>query len=96
MAEHIVPKKTYYLVFAALIAGTLLTTGIAFVDLGPFNTVVAITIAICKAILVILFFMHVKYSGRLTWIFVLAGFFWLAILLCLGMADYLTRTWIRT
>ena len=64
--EHIVPRRTFYAVFAVLILLTGLTTGVAFVDLGPFNTVAALTIAVLKMLLVALFFMHVKYSGLLT------------------------------
>ncbi len=93
MSEHIVPTKLYFLVFAALIVGTAVTTGVAFVDLGPLNTVVALAIAVCKMVLVILFFMHVKYSRGLTKIVVVAGFFWLAILLTLTLSDIFTRNW---
>jgi cytochrome c oxidase subunit 4 len=66
---------------------------IAFLDLGAMNTVAALAIATFKAVLVILFFMHVKYSTRLTWAVVLGGIFWLGILLTLTMSDYLTRGW---
>jgi len=93
MADHIVPKRTYYAIFAILMLCTLATVLIAFVDLGPFNTVAALTIAVFKAVLVILFFMHVKYSTRLTWAVVLGSVFWLGILLVLTMSDYLTRAW---
>ena len=82
MAPHIVSRQLYYRVYATLLALTLLTIGIAFLDLGgSFNTFVAITIAICKALLVLLFFMHMRYSSRLTWICVGAGVFWLVLLL---------------
>ena len=64
---------------------------IAFIDLGPLNTVVALTIAVFKATLVVLFFMHVKYSTRLTWVVVVGSVFWLGILLALTIGDYLTR-----
>jgi cytochrome c oxidase subunit 4 len=93
MADHIVPKRTYYAIFAILMFCTLATVLIAFVDLGPFNTVAALTIAVFKAVLVILFFMHVKYSTRLTWAVVVGSVFWLGILLTLTMSDYLTRAW---
>jgi len=93
MADHIVPKRTYYAIFAILMLCTLATVLIAFVDLGPFNTVAALTIAVFKAVLVILFFMHVKYSTRLTWAVVVGSVFWLGILLVLTMSDYLTRGW---
>ena len=91
--SHIVPKRTYYAIFAILMLCTLATVLIAFVDLGPFNTVAALTIAVFKAVLVILFFMHVKYSTRLTWAVVVGSVFWLGILLVLTMSDYLTRAW---
>jgi len=93
MSDHIVPKRTYYAIFAILMLCTLATVLIAFVDLGPFNTVAALTIAVFKAVLVILFFMHVKYSTRLTWAVVVGSVFWLGILLVLTMSDYLTRAW---
>ena len=93
MSEHIVPKRTYYLIFATLMACTALTVAIAFVDLGPLNAVAALTIAVFKATLVVLFFMHVKYSTRLTWAVVAGSVFWLGILLTLTMSDYLTRAW---
>jgi cytochrome c oxidase subunit 4 len=93
MSSHIVPKSTYYLIFTALMVGTALTVWIAFQDLGPFNTPVALAIAITKATLVILYFMHVKYSPRLTKLVVVASVFWLAILLVMTMGDYATRSW---
>ena len=93
MSHQIEPTKTYVTVFVSLICLTLLTTGVAFIDLGPFNTVVALTIAFCKMLLVILFFMHVRHSGGLVRIALVAGFFWLALLMGLTMSDYRTRTW---
>ena len=76
---------------------TFATAGAPFIDLGGnLNTVVAMLIAACKALLVILFFMHVRYSSRLTWVFVGAGFFWLMILLSLTLADVLSRRWLPT
>ena len=91
--SHVVPKRTYYTIFAALMVGTAVTVGAAFVDLGSFNTVVALSIAVTKATLVVLFFMHVKYSPRLTWLVVIGSLFWLALLLGMTMGDYLTRSW---
>jgi cytochrome c oxidase subunit 4 len=73
--------------------GTALTVWVAFQDLGPLNTPVALAIAITKATLVILYFMHVKYSPRLTKLVVVASVFWLAILLVMTMGDYATRSW---
>jgi cytochrome c oxidase subunit IV len=94
MSEHVVPVKTYIVVFIALLCLTGLTTGVAFVDLGAeMNTVVALAIAVVKMSLVILFFMHVKYSPGLTKVVVVAGFFFLAILISLTLADELTRGW---
>jgi cytochrome c oxidase subunit 4 len=93
MAEHITPKRTYYTIFAILMFCTYLTWQVAYFDLGPFNTVAALGIALFKATLVVLFFMHVKNSSRLTWIVIISGLFWLGILLTLTMSDYLTRAW---
>lgn len=83
--------KVYYLVFAALVIGTILTWRVAFIDLGMFNPVIALFIACTKATLVVLFFMHVRYSSKLTMVTVAAGFFWLLILITLSLTDYLTR-----
>jgi cytochrome c oxidase subunit 4 len=93
MTEHIVPTRVYYTIFAALMVGTYLTVQAAFIDLGALNTVVALAIACTKAVLVILYFMHVRYSTRLTWAVVVASVFWLGILLVLTLGDYLTRPW---
>ena len=93
MSAHIVPKRTYYLIFLALMVCTALTVWVAFLDLGPMNTVVALTIAVFKATLVVLFFMHVKYSPRLTWLVVIGSVFWLALLLVMTLGDYATRAW---
>jgi cytochrome c oxidase subunit 4 len=92
-SHHIVPVPIYIGVFLALIVGTIVTTLVAYIDLGPFNIVVALTIAVCKATLVVLFFMHVKYSPKLTKLVVLAGIFWLVILLTMTESDLLTRHW---
>lgn len=96
MSEHIVSKKIYFLIFGALMVGTILTVAAAFQDLDRIftgaNTVVALTIAVIKATLVVLYFMHVRYSTRLTWVIVVAGFFWLAILFALTMTDYMSRS----
>ena len=91
MAEHITSRKIYFLVFGALIVLTLVTWLVAQVDLGWANDVVALTIAVTKAMLVLLFFMHVRYSTRMTIPTATAGFFWLAILIGLTLSDYLTR-----
>lgn len=93
MSQPIVPTKTYILVFACLIGLTILTTGVAFIDLGAFNTVAALAIAFSKMSLVILFFMGVRYSTGMVRIIVIAGFFWLALLIAFTMTDYRTRAW---
>ena len=79
-AGHVAPKSLYYTIFLALMVGTGLTVGAAFVDMGAFNNVVMLAIACTKALLVVLFFMHVRWSSRLTWVVVASGFFWLLIL----------------
>jgi cytochrome c oxidase subunit IV len=94
MSDVVVPVKTYVAVFVALLFLTGLTTGVAFIDLGSeLNTIVALTIAVIKALLVILFFMHVKYSTGLTKMVIVGGFFFLALLIAFTLADELTRTW---
>ncbi len=91
MSEHIVSRTIYFVIFAALMVLTVATYLVALVDLGRLNAVVALAIAVTKAVLVVLFFMHVRYSTRLTKIVVIAGFFWLALLIVLTLADYFTR-----
>ncbi len=92
--ETIVSPRLYVGVFAILFVLALATTFISFVDLGPFNTVIALLIAAAKAILIVLFFMHVKFEGLLTFVFAIAGFCWLAIMLILTFADYYSRGWL--
>ncbi len=89
--EHIVPVKLYFAIFGALMVFTALTVWVSFHDLGNFNIVVAMGIAVTKAVLVVLYFMHVRWSSRLIWVVVGAGLVWLVILLALTMSDYLTR-----
>jgi cytochrome c oxidase subunit 4 len=83
----------YIAVFLALSVGTLLTWWVSTIDLGLMNTPIALLIATIKAVLVILFFMHVIHSTRLTWVVVIASFLWLGVLFVLTFADYLTRMW---
>jgi cytochrome c oxidase subunit IV len=90
---HIVPKRIYFAVFFALILLTWVTTGVSTLDLGRWNIFVALAIAVCKASLVVLFFMHVWYSARLTKMIVCASIFWLILLLFITMADIWTRGW---
>ena len=92
MSEHVVPVRVYVTIFALLLALTAVTTSVAFVDLGRLNVVIMLTIAVTKATLVILYFMHVRYGDRLTWIVVASGFVWLLLLIGLTMSDILTRT----
>ena len=93
-AGHVAPKSMYYMVFGALILGTILTVAAAKVDMGALNNIVMLAIACTKASLVILFFMHVRWSSRLTWVVAMAGFFWLLILFGVGMSDYMSRGWV--
>ncbi len=95
MSEHIVPVKVYVTIFLALLVGTALTVLAAFYDF-PYglNTILALTIASVKATLVVLYFMHVRYSSRLIWVIVAAALFWMAILFALTFSDYLTRGWL--
>jgi cytochrome c oxidase subunit 4 len=90
---HVTPLSTYLLVFGALAIGTLLTWFASTVDLGWANTPIALVIATTKAVLVILFFMHVIHSTRLTWVVVIGSFLWLGVLFVLTFTDYLTRYW---
>jgi len=87
----VIATRTYVIVWAALLILLFATWGIARFDLHPFNAAIAIAIALLKMLLILLFFMHVRYSNRLTWIFAGAGFVWLAILIGLTLNDYLTR-----
>ena len=91
--HHIVPAMVYYAIFGTLLVLTAVTVAVAYVDLGPFNAVVAIAIACFKALIVVLYFMHVKYSTRLVQLTVIAGLYWMGILLALTLGDYLTRGW---
>lgn len=95
MSEHIVSRKLYFGVFAALMVGTVVTVLAAQVDFGNevVNTLIALSIAVTKAMLVVLYFMHVRYSQRLIWVIVAGGFFWLAIMMALTGSDYLSRQW---
>ena len=94
MSEHIMSSKFYYTIWIALLGLTAITAGVAFLDLGPLNVIVALVSATVKALLVVLFFMHVKYtSEKLTKIVIVSAMFWLLLLLALSMADYATRLW---
>jgi cytochrome c oxidase subunit 4 len=96
MDSHHVPSlKLYFGVFGILMLGTALTVLVAFYDLGPLNNVMMLTIAIVKAMFVILYFMHVRWSSRLTWMVVASGFVWLLIMFTFTMTDYLSRGWLQ-
>jgi cytochrome c oxidase subunit 4 len=94
MSQHVVSAKLYVSVWAALICLTVATAAVSYIELGPFNIVLALTIATCKMLLVALFFMGLKYiSDRMTIVVIVAGLFWLGILVVLGMSDYVSRAW---
>jgi cytochrome c oxidase subunit 4 len=93
-STHVLPLRIYFGVFLALLVLTGTTVTVAFVDLGPLNNVVAMGIAVLKATLVILFFMHVRYATRLTGLVVVSGVFWLVIMVGLTFVDYATRGWL--
>jgi len=84
-------SKLLFVIWLALVALLFLTWGVAKFDLGRWNIVAAMTIAVAKMLLVVLIFMHVRYSPRLVWVFVAAGFFWLFLMVTLTLGDYLTR-----
>jgi len=95
MSEHIVYPRVYIGIFLILLAGTLVTVLAAFRDFpGPLNAVLALTIATIKATFVVLYFMHVRYSGRLIWVVIGSALFWLAIMFALTISDYSSRGWL--
>ncbi len=95
MSEQVVEKKVYFGVFAALMVLTAATVIAARIDMGVLNTPIALVIAVTKAILVVLFFMHVRYSSKLTKLMVGAGFLWLGIMIVLIMMDFVSRGWVK-
>ena len=96
MSEHVTSPWLYIVIFTALMVLTSVTVWVAFLDLGPLNDIVAMAIAVTKACLVILFFMHVRYSSRMVKVTVVAGFLWLAIMIGITLTDYLSRAEIST
>jgi cytochrome c oxidase subunit IV len=94
MTEHIVTKKQYALIFGILMVLTLATTTIGMIDLGRLNVVVALVIATIKALLVVLFFMHIYWSSKLNKLVVVSGVLWLALLLWLTLTDVFSRGWL--
>ena len=93
MSGHVIPKRIYFLIFGSLLLLTGLTTGMAYVNLGPWNTVVALVIACFKASLVLLFFMHLRWSTPLNRAVWLSALLWLVILIGLTSIDFLSRSW---
>jgi cytochrome c oxidase subunit 4 len=91
VSEHVVSPKIYVVILLALLLGTYLTVSAAERDFGPWNIVIALTIATTKAALVILYFMHLRYSPKRTQLVIVCGIFWLAIMLFMTLSDYITR-----
>jgi cytochrome c oxidase subunit 4 len=91
VSEHIVSPKIYIIIFASLMLGTGITVWAAFQNFGPFNIVIALSIATIKAALVVLYFMHARYSPKRTQLVIVCSIFWLAIMLGLTLSDYNTR-----
>jgi cytochrome c oxidase subunit 4 len=95
MSEHIVSLRVYVTIFLSLMVGTALTVWAGLHDFpGALNVVIALTIAVVKATLVVLYFMHVRYSSRLIWVVFTSALFWLAILVVFTFSDYWTRGWL--
>ena len=92
--EKVVPPKVYVRTCIVLLALLALTWTIAYVDLGPFNLIVALAVAIAKAIVIALFFMNIKGSSRLLHFAAMAGVIWLLFLISLTLGDYITRGWV--
>ena len=91
MSTHVVPVRVYITIFLCLMVLTATTVGVAKVDLGAFNTLVALTIAVIKMLLVVIFFMHVRHSSGLTKLFIAAGFLWLMLLMAFTLTDVGSR-----
>ena len=94
MSEHIAPRSLYYTIFAALMVLTALTVWIAYLDLGLLNLPVALAIAVTKATIVVLYFMHLRWSERLTHVTLLSAFVFFGLLVFFTLSDYLTRGWL--
>ena len=91
--EHVISARTNWVIYLLLMGLLVLTIAVAYVDLGPFGVPVALTIATVKAVLILLYFMHVRYSNKLVWIFSAATIYWLLILLALSFNDFWARGW---
>jgi cytochrome c oxidase subunit IV len=94
MSHETLPVRVYLIVYAALLVLLVATVAVAYWDIGPWGVLLALFIATVKALLVLLYFMHVRTSGPLVWVFAGAGFLWLAILLVGTVHDYLSRGWV--
>lgn len=95
MSEHIVSIKVYIAIALALVVGTAVTVVAGKIDFpGPLNVIIALTIACVKATLVVLYFMHVRYSSKLIWLIFASALFWMGILFALTLSDYWTRAWL--
>ncbi len=92
--EHVISVKTYFIVYLSLMVLLVVTVAVAFNNFGPFNLSVAMGVAGVKTVLIVLYFMHMKYSPKLIWLYAGAGFFWLFMLILLTMGDYLSRGWV--
>src|SRR5262245_22488952 len=95
MSEHIVSTKSYLIVYATLMVLLGVTVGAAAIDLGPLNFPISMAIALVKGVLIVLIFMHVRYSEPLVRIFAAAAFVWLAILITFSLGDYFSRDWLN-
>jgi len=95
MSQHIIPVRTNLVIFACLMALLVATVGVAYLDLGDFNLIVAMSIAATKALLIALYFMHLRYSPRIVWVYSGAALLWLGLLLAFTGADYITRGWLN-
>ena len=93
MKDHVVSPWLYITIFLALLVGTALTVFAAYQDMGPMNNVVMLAIALTKALLVVAFFMHLKYSAKIVWLFAGAGLIWFVIMMTFLLGDYKSRTW---
>lgn len=94
-AEHAMTPRGYFIVFLALLVLLAFTVAAAYLDIGIWSTLLAVTIATVKALLVMLYFMHLRYSSRLIWLFAGLGFGWLGIMIVLTLSDYVSRGWFR-
>ncbi len=92
--EHVIPVKTYFIVYLSLIVLLAMAVVVAFSNFGALNLPLALGIAVAKTVLIVLYFMHVRYSSKLIWVYAGAGFFWLFLFILLVMGDYVTRLWL--